>query len=66
MKVKRYLGDQPGVYRVIGLVMVKSDVDMATGEQILDMDLRMGSFEDPVKFIEAFQYAQRAMEKPLN
>lgn len=60
-RVRRYVGEKPATYRVIGLVIIKPQVDLDSGEMGMDLDLRMGDLDDPVKFLSFFHYAQKSL-----
>lgn len=60
-RVRRYVGEKPATYRVIGLVIIKPQVDRDSGEMGMDLDLRMGDLDDPVKFLSFFHYAQKSL-----
>ncbi|WP_419879502.1 hypothetical protein [Brevibacillus centrosporus] len=60
-RVRRYVGEKPATYRVIGLVIIKPQVDLDSGEMGMDLDLRMGDLDDPVKFLSFFHHAQKSL-----
>ncbi|MFS0558556.1 hypothetical protein [Brevibacillus sp. 179-C9.3 HS] len=59
--VQRYIAEKPSTYRVIGLVMVKPQVDCDSGQMGIDFDLLIGDIDEPVNFLSFFQYAQQSL-----
>jgi hypothetical protein len=60
MNVKRFIGDKPSRYRIVGLLILKPEIDTFSGLPMLSMACRLGDYANPVNFRDFFQLAQLA------
>lgn len=57
--IKRFLGKEASEYAVIGLLVMKSEVDSFTGSITYEMVCRLGDVTNPVSFLPFLEQAQQ-------
>ncbi|MBP1931961.1 hypothetical protein J2Z37_001962 [Ammoniphilus resinae] len=60
-EIKRFMADEPSQYRIVGLLMVKPEIDSFTGSPSISMFCKLGDFTNPVKFMDYFIEAQPSL-----
>lgn len=61
LEVKRFMGEAPSQYRIVGLLMIKPEIDSLSGSASLSMFCKLGDFTNPVKFMDYFLEAQPSL-----
>ncbi|MFC5452567.1 hypothetical protein ACFPOG_30645 [Paenibacillus aestuarii] len=65
-KVGRFLGEEAAEYLVVGLMMLKPEIDSFSGSIIYNIDCKLGDAKNPIDFLSFFEKAQQVRQLKLS
>ena len=65
IRVSRFLGEEASEYMVVGLMMLKPEVDSFSGSISYNMTCKLGDTNKPIAFWSFFEQAQRDRQVEL-